>query len=249
VNKVNTKDSKAENTAWDILCDPPTLEKLKKEEKFWQIIALARAVNALSFAHWSVLPFWEDRTLHGMRTRNNLFLFTCAALYEGLRLVEKKMNKTFHADPAFSGLKAILKNQTARKLRGMHLERARNHVAFHFLPESFGKMVNIPGESTCSFVAGLGTHRVQTYYAFADVLAIEFFVGRAAYNSEEFYKELDQLMLSTRQLAADFVNAAEHLIKHSLASWGFQMRKQPMPKELASAKRRVAKKVKAVGVG
>lgn len=242
------KQYEVDRIAWDILCEPPVFEKLKTEQKFWQIIALARAVNALSFAHWSVLPFWEDRTLQGMRTRNNLFLFTCAALSEGLSLVDK-MFVNFQSDSAFADLKALLKTKTAKKLRNMHLERARNHVVFHFLPESFGKMVNIPGESMCSFVAGLGNERVQTYYTFADILAIEFFVGRAAYNSEDFYKDLDELMLVTRQLAADFVNAAEKLISQSLLKWGFQMRKQRIGRELAAAKRKVTRKAKTAGIG
>ena len=240
--------AKADNIAWDILCDPPVLEKLKKEEKFWQIIALSRAVNTLSFAHWSVLPFWKDRTLQGLRTRNNLFLYTCAALSEGLILIDK-MFLNFNAEPAFADLQAVLKTKAAKKLRNMHLERVRNHVVFHFLPESFGKMVNIPGESMCSFVSGLGTDRVQSYYNFADILAMEFFVGRAAHNSEDFYKDLEQLMIGTRELTANFVDAAENLIKHTLAGWGFQMRKQPINKDIAAGKRKVAKMVKAAGIG
>ena len=240
--------AESENVAWDILCDPIVLEKLKNKEEFWQIIALARAVNTLSFAHWSVLPFWTDRTLQGLRTRNNLFLYTCAALSEGLLLIDK-MFVNFNAQPAFADLHAILKTKTAKRLRNMHLERVRNHVVFHFLPESFGKMVNIPGESICSFVSGLGADRVQRYYTFADTLAMEFFVGRAAYNSEDFYKDLKQLMIGTRQLTADFLNAAENLMKHTLAGWGFQIRKQPIGKELAAGKRKVAKMVKAAGIG
>ena len=39
-------------------------------------------------------------------------------------------------------------------------------------------MVDVPGESMCSFVSGLGKDRVQRYYDFADILAMEFFVGR-----------------------------------------------------------------------
>jgi hypothetical protein len=78
---------------------------------------------------------------------------------------------------------------------------------------------------------------------------MEFFVGRPANNSEEWYKDLEQLMINTRQLAADFANAADNVIKHSLASWGFQIRKQPIGKELAAAKRKVRKMVKAAGIG
>lgn len=247
MKKVKRKNS-GHHVAWDILCEPATLERLKTDEKFWQIIALSRSVNVLSFAHWAVLPFWEDRSLHGRRTRNNLFFLTCAALYEALSLVQK-MNKNFHADENFVGLKAILKDKRAQTLREMHLKRARHHMVFHFLPESFGEVVNIPGESMCSFVAGLGPDRIQTYYTFADILAMEYFVGHAANNSEEFYKELEQLMIGTRQLVADFVNAAEHLIKHSLKNWGFQMRKEPAPNDVIATQRRTAKKARAVGVG
>jgi hypothetical protein len=246
--KQSKRKADAGNVGWHILCDPPILEKLKKEERFWQIIALSRAVNALSFAHWSVLPFWKDRTLLGLRTRNNLFLYTCAVLAEGLLLVEK-MFVNFNAEPAFANMKAVLKTKTAKRVRNMHLERVRNNVVFHFLPEAFGKMVNIPGESMCSFVSGLGNDRVQSYYNFADTLAVEFFVGRAAYNSEEWYKDLEQLMINTRQLAADFANAAENLIKRSLASWGFQIQFQPISKELAAANRKVRKMVRAAGIG
>lgn len=161
-SKESSPRSAGGNIAWDILCDPPTLEKLKKEEKFWQIIALSRAVNTLSFAHWSVLPFWKDGTLQGLRARNNLFLYTCAALSEALRLIER-MFVNFNRSSAFSDLKGILKTKTAKKLRNMHLERVRNHMVFHFIPESFGKMVDIPGESICSFVSGFGNDRVQRY--------------------------------------------------------------------------------------
>ena len=56
-------------------------------------------------------------------------------------------------------------------------------------------------------------------------------------------------MLGTRQLTADLVNAAENLIKHKLASWGFKMRTQPISKKIASAKRKVAKMARATGIG
>jgi hypothetical protein len=220
------KAPKAADIQWDIVCEPAILEKLKTEERFWQVIALARSVNALSFAHWAMVPVLEDDSWHGKRTRTNSFFFACGILYEALLLVEK-MNKNFHTEDTFGGLKTILKDKTARKIRSLHLGRARNNVVFHYLPESFGEIVNIPGLSECSFVAGVGKTRVQSYYTFADVLAMEFFVGFAANNSEKFYDVLGELMISTRQLAANFVDAADHLISRCLLTWGFKMREQP----------------------
>lgn len=220
------RGNKAREIQWDIVCEPAILEKLKTEARFWQVIALARSVNALSFAHWTMVPVIEDDSLHAQRTRTNSFFFACAILYEALLLVEK-MNKNFHTEDTFAGLKAILKDKTAQKIRSLHLGRARNNVVFHYLPESFGEIVNIPGLSECSFVAGVGKTRIQSYYTFADVLAMEFFVGFAANNSERFYDVLGELMISTRQLAANFVDAADHLISRSLLTWGFKMREQP----------------------
>jgi hypothetical protein len=59
------------------------LEELKTEERFWQVIALARSVNALSFAHWAMVPVLEDDSWHGKRTRTNSFFVACGIFYEG----------------------------------------------------------------------------------------------------------------------------------------------------------------------
>jgi hypothetical protein len=244
----NAKKTKEPNDiSWDMVCEPAILERLKTEDKFWQVIALSRSVNTLSFSHWAVLPFWDDRSWHGQQARTNLFFFTCGALYEALGLVGR-MNKNFHTEDSFAGLKAILKDKTARKLNNMHLERARNHMVFHFFSNSFGEIVNIPGESECSFVAGLGSDPIQRYYTFADILAMEYFVGYAANNSEKFYENLEQLMIGTRKLTADFVNAAEILISQSLLKWGFKRRNQTIMKEIATKKRLITKKARMVGL-
>lgn len=71
--KRSGKAATAKNDKWDIVCEPAILEKLKSEERFWQVIALARSVNALSFAHWAMVPVMEDDSLHAQRTRTNSF--------------------------------------------------------------------------------------------------------------------------------------------------------------------------------
>jgi hypothetical protein len=78
------KRNKQRDTQWDILCGPAILEKLKAQDRFWQVIALARSVNALSFAHWAMVPVIEDDSLHAQRTCTNSFFFACAILYEAL---------------------------------------------------------------------------------------------------------------------------------------------------------------------
>lgn len=146
---------------WDVLCKPAIFEKLQGKESFWQIVALARAVNALSFAHWIMEPALKDASQNGRRTRNNSFLLTCGVLYEGLLLVEK-MNKHFGRNEVFTnGLRKLLKDKIARKMRASHLEPARNNVVFHFLPSSLGKLIDIPGDYECIFASGEGQIRKQ----------------------------------------------------------------------------------------
>lgn len=223
---------------WHILCEPAVFEKLRGEEVFWQVLALARAVNALGFAYWVMRPVSKDRSLNARRTRANSFLFSCGILYEALLLVQK-MNKNFHANPNFSPLKALLKNQTAQRIRNFHLNRARNNVVFHYLPESFGQIVNIPGPYQCVFVSGSGSKRHQTYYGFADTLAQEFLVGFAG-DSEKFYKALGNIMRETGQLVANFVDAAEYLIKGCLLKWDFKMLRENRPAKSTPAMRKLA---------
>ncbi len=213
---------------WDLLCKPAVFETLRAEESFWQIVALARAVNALSFAHWVMEPALKDKSQNGIRTRNNSFLFTCGVLYEALLLVEK-MHKHFGRSEAFNnGLRKLSRDKTARKVRTSHLEPARNNVVFHFLPPSFGKLINIPGDYECLFASGEGNIRKQIYYPFADLIATEFLVGFAG-DHKRFYDTLDTAMMEIRTLARSFADAADHLIRESLAGWGFGMRITPAP--------------------
>lgn len=94
---------------WTIEIDKTGFDKLKSDEKFWQLVALSRAVNALRFVQVALLAHSEESdSLHATRTRFNSFFFTCALLYEALRLVER-MCKHFHQTPEFAPLHEILK--------------------------------------------------------------------------------------------------------------------------------------------
>src|SRR5450432_1215181 len=82
---------------WEITCDKETFAKVRQEEKFAYIVALARAVNALYAVH-SLLP-QQPQTETPERVRNgmNSYFFASALLYEGLSLI-RKMNKPFADD-------------------------------------------------------------------------------------------------------------------------------------------------------
>src|ERR1041385_2352587 len=94
---------------WKIVCDPSTFDKLKNTNEFGLILALARSVNAISYVH-STIPFTgeaEDRPSE-VRSRINAFLFACAIVCEGFKVVIH-MNTFFGSNPTFkNGLEALL---------------------------------------------------------------------------------------------------------------------------------------------
>jgi hypothetical protein len=120
-------------TLWHIDTDKARFDKLKTQESFWQLVALARAVNALRFVHVSLLGHETDEeTLKATRTRFNSFFFNCALLYEALLLVER-LSKYYRDYSAFENLRAILKDPVATELRQSNLASLRNRLALHWV--------------------------------------------------------------------------------------------------------------------
>ena len=124
---------------WRIECDAATFERIKGEESFQQILALARAVNGLQFVLSALVSDAQDFSPAASRSRIKSFLFGSAILYESLLLVEK-MNQQFGRNETFKqGLHTLLKDPTARTLRQSHMGPARNFAVFHYNPEQFGR--------------------------------------------------------------------------------------------------------------
>jgi hypothetical protein len=75
---------------WVVEIDPAEFEKLNQQERFWQLVALARAVNALRFVHTALLRHeGQENSLDARRTSFNSFFFNCALLFEALLLVSR----------------------------------------------------------------------------------------------------------------------------------------------------------------
>jgi hypothetical protein len=211
-------------TDWKIECDGETFERCRRDDKFAYIVALARAVNALSFVHSAILHVGDADSPEATRERINSYLFASAILYEGIKLV-KAMERTFLDDVEFqNGLRLTLRDKTARDIEQTHLNPARNHAVFHFLPHRFAGAINKANPKTCIFIAARGETRRDIHYPFADIVAAEILVGLSS-DREEFYPKLKEAMVSTRDLLVRFTNDAETFISHHLDRWGFEERR------------------------
>ncbi len=205
---------------WQIQCNREIFDRCVEDEKFAYIVALARAVNALRFVNSAMVHAGGGDAPEAKRARFNSYLFASAIMYEALRLV-RAMNRTFMRDNVFqSGLRLLLRDKIAKTIERTHLDRARNSAVFHFLPDRFASIMENTTSDTCIFVTARGKRNRDVYYPFADVVAGEILVGFAS-DSEEFYAQLGDAMVNTRNLVIRFADEAEKLIRFHLKQWGF----------------------------
>lgn len=210
---------------WRIEIDKARFDKLKSDERFWQLVALSRAVNALRFVQVALLAHpRESDSLHATRTRFNSFFFTCALLYEALRLVER-MCKHFRQASEFAPLHEILKDPKTTELRNANLNPLRNQLTFHFFEDEVGEQLT-KNEANPHFVTGHGEANADVYYELADVCALGAFSGLQL-NQPEAVEQFGELAQTATDVAVRFVDAAETFIAKTLIADGWEMHEHP----------------------
>src|SRR5439155_24410692 len=126
------------STHWHFEVNKARFNELKTEERFWQLVALSRGVNALRFVQTALLGHESgDDSLRAKRTRFNSFFFNCALLYEALLLVQR-LGKHYLDVSQFAKLREILKDPMPTELRNSGFAPLRNRLAFHFLEAEIG---------------------------------------------------------------------------------------------------------------
>ena len=210
---------------WTIEIDKARFDKLKSEERFWQLVALSRAVNALRFVQAALLAHPEESdSLQAKRTKFNSFFFTCALLFEALQLVER-MCKHFRQVPAFAPLQEILKDRTATEFRKSNLNPLRNQLTFHFFEAEVGEQLS-KNDVNPRFVTGEGETNADTYYEIADVCALGAFSGLQL-NQPGAPEQFGEQANTVTELAVRFYAVAETFIATVLMADGWEFREQP----------------------
>jgi hypothetical protein len=206
---------------WEITCDKKTFKTVREKEKFPYIVALARAVNAINAAHSPLLRSSKVETPERIRNGMNSYFFASALIYEGLSLI-RRMNKAFVDDEDFqNGLRTLLKDPVAQEIELRHLNPARNHAVFHFLPNEFKKAIDKAGGDRFVFVVAIGKKKRALHYAYADVLTAEMLVGVPC-DDPTFWSTFESAARQTSELVIKFTNDSENLIGKYLKMFGFK---------------------------
>jgi hypothetical protein len=205
---------------WALEIDKARFDNLRTDERFWQLVALSRAVNTLRFVHAALLAYeHEDDSLRAHRTTYNSFFFNCALLYEALLLVER-MCKHFHQVPGFAPLHEILKDRTATELRNSNLNPLRNQLTFHFFENEIG--TQLVKTDVVPFVSGEGETNADVYYELADLCTLGAFSGLHL-NEPGALEKLAEQIEATTNLAVMFMDAAEGFLVAVLKADGWEM--------------------------
>lgn len=211
-----------QSDSWRIVCPASVFPVIKDDDKFWQLVTLARLANALRFTKVAPESVQDSDTPLAMRHRLNSFFYAAALLFEGMPLVQR-LARHYRTNRSFQeGFAPILSDRSVKDLLSKNLGPLRNFAAFHFSERDLGSSISDREFSEFVFASGTGKAADQVYYELADVLAIRLLVGKCD-SIDEFFERYKDLLCRTANLTARFLASADKLIAEVLPTMGFRM--------------------------
>lgn len=207
-------------TKWKINTDSQNFEKAKKDEAFWGVVALGRAVNALLFMNQALIDRKNEASPATVRAGFNQTFFAAALLFESRKLV-KSLGKHFSKVAEFRTLSSIINGAPAQKILVSDITRLRNTLVFHFDAREIGRQLQElrPSEETV-FMSAMGRTNGQVHWEIADLCAFNSLYERAWRGSDDPLA-LDETTRTLGALLSDFTSAAQYLIVRVLSDSGW----------------------------
>ena len=202
---------------WALRISKLQFDKIKTEEGFWGVVALARAVNALRFVH-SPLEHYQNDSPGALRVRYNSFFFNCALFYEADLLVQK-LHQYHGGLPEFQALAAVMTSKPALALRDGSLNPLRNKFVFHFDIDATGTQLTNLSQADPIFISGMGGTNQQTYYELPDICAISTFLGSVSLDDAA----IQGMVKMAADLTLQFLEKAELFLFARLEKSGWKV--------------------------
>jgi len=208
-----------EKDSWELRCSEEKFGDLRGDERFWSILTLARALNALRFCQMAFFGVLDEDTPAAIRQRINSFVFTGAVLYEALEFAQT-LGEYFHDLPEFRETWSMLfRDRELREFRETTLYQLRNKFVFHFDREMAAQALQGFRKPPYIFNSGQGTTVGNAYYSLADLASLYFLLKEegddqlsAEALEEAFTARSVLLMQRMTDLSGRFGAAAEELI-------------------------------------
>ncbi len=211
-----------ENFVYDITCSKDQFELLRTDEKFLELLSLARVLNALRFFHKTTVDSYALSGPVRARSIINSFLYLGSVLYEGFHTVEKLGKDLKNLDSFNSGFGVLLKDKTVRSFRKLVLHRMRNKFVFHFDVTVAKEALKEFQMSEYKFASGVGKAGGDMYFGLADEAVINYLLEPVPNEPDENLKQrYEKILQETVQVMGRFIASAEKLMADVLNNMGF----------------------------
>lgn len=216
INLTNKK-VKMDNILFDITCSETIFNNLKTDERFLNLLTLARVVNALNFCHKATVDAKNSSEPDSARSTINSFLYASSILYEGFKVVDRLQKNFKNLDSFKTGFGALLKDKNVKKMRESVLKQMRNRFVFHFdrdvAMESFKNFK--PSQYNFAIIAGITSG--EMYYSLADEVVMNYLLQPAPNESDESMKQRFIIIIQDiADIMCKFNESAERLMKDVL---------------------------------
>jgi len=207
---------------WDITCTKEIFDTLRTDERFLNLLTLARFFNALRFCQQPVIGAIKSDKPSASRQSINSFLFASSVLYEGFLHVEKLGQYFRDFDSFKNGFAVLLRDKKIKKLRATALKRMRNKFVFHFDREVSMEALKDFEIPNYRFATGFGKASGELYYGLADEAVMNYLLQPQPEDTDgALNKRLRSLMEDITELLGKFTKAAELLIADALVTMGW----------------------------
>jgi hypothetical protein len=211
-----------ENVRWEYWLSKEKFDTIRSDERFTTILTLARVVNSLMFCNQVMLESMNGDKPSDSRQRINSLLFASGVLFEGLQMA-KSLGKYFRERAAYqNGFRRILGDARTLKLErdGGLINRARNHVTFHFNRDAIHQTLPTLDFESYAFVTGHGSQNGQSYFQLADEVVLNYIIGDVGSKEAETeaFKELLGDMIA---IVTEYIDAANDLILDVIVDLGW----------------------------
>lgn len=208
---------------WKIACDAETFAALRENEAFHRLLDLARHVNALRYGIAAVAAVGGRDTPNAARQRSCTFFYHGGILFEAFQLIARLRPHFEHLEAWSNGFAEFGTDEEVRNRleRGGDLHTLRNHTSFHVLHIVAPKSLEALHMDEYVFTSGQGSTSGEVYHFLADTVPLHYVIG-APKDGADFQREFERIATETRDLAIQFIKAAEKLIGPALKEFGFK---------------------------
>lgn len=213
-----------EGFSYDLTFSPETFNRAKTDERFWALLTLGRAVNALRFCQKAALDAKGIGGPSEARTWINSFLFASSVLYEGFRTLVNLRVCLESLDSYKNGFEELMKDKIVRSLRKSVLKKMRNNFVFHFSPEVAKESLKDFELDSYKLASGTGKASGEMYFGLADEVVMNYLLPvreEPETSQKDRYRKVVQ---ETTDLMGRFTNIIEKIIGEIIDNMGLNPR-------------------------